>query len=162
MSSLVTNLSPEELRQLQVEMADPANVEKLHKELPEAVAPAFLVRSGALGSLPLRITESPEGFTGLGEHPPGTRVTCEGNVTRIYHQDPDRYEKAKEKQPEPGEKRTRSCSYPWGEVGWHGTLILRMDDGRLVLQTQGCCEQQHLLLHDPNEASRPDSPIPPE
>ncbi len=125
--SLITDLSPKELADLQAEMLDPANVKRLAGTLPDAVKPATVLH-------PLQGNQDTElfgmGWSSVGVSPPGTRIVPVVNpnpkgfqLVKVYHSDPDRYEKAKASQPEPGEKPIELSD---------DNMILRMGDGTLV------------------------------
>ena len=145
MSALVTYISPEELADLQAAMNSPVNVDVLHKEFPEAVKPAnYLDPKTGKGT-----DVCTRGLSTMGEWPPGTRrVPVEGGGERVYHQDPDRYEKAKASQPEPGEKPQDVGLKPFGR-------ILRMEDGSMVLHTSGCCPTHDRYRRLPDEPAAP-------
>jgi len=140
---LVTDLTPEELVELQAQMGDPQNVDRLHKKFTKAVQPAKpLCKIPPRALLPEQLMDQPTGYWNPKasdeewDHHDGTRVVPvgEGGLVEVYHCIPNRFEEAKSCQPEPGKK-------PQGE--WNGdpptfgspTLlgtILRKADGSLV------------------------------
>jgi len=165
--ALVTDMTPEELVELEAQMGDPRNVDRLHKKFTAAVQPAKpLGKIPPAALLPEQLMDQPTGKYGHWENDDDKGVTIdllpkeEGKVQecKVYRRIPNRFEEAKSCQPEPGTK-------PQGE--WHGdpptfgsptTLfgtILRMADGSLVHMVKNDCDV--ILLR-----SLTDSPIPGE
>ena len=142
--SLVTDLSAGELQALQAEMQDPRNVERLHKKFPEAFKHAISTRT-----LPANISDEDltEAFDlgwvqAYGGGPPGTTIVevldhpSGRPMYKVYHRDPERHEKAKSSQPEPGEKPS-SPSFP---------NLFRLKDGTLVLR-EGNLTHRYIQLN---------------
>jgi len=131
--SLVTDFSPEDLAKLQADQA-PILV-PLPKNLNEAAASCFRVdpdKEHRTNEPPMEIHESRASA-------PEFEVRCrEGeDFGPVYNVDPDRFEKAKECQPESGEKPIKMSP---------SNMILRMDDGTLVHRVDGCLGVHHHLI----------------
>ena len=146
MSSLIKDITPEELAELQATIQSPENVERLHKTFPEAMQPCMTIHP-----------DCPDGNVDLWDecraHPEFTDVrVLEGKpYGPLYRIDPKRYDDAKASQPEPGEKPLHESGFTPNFFG----KVFRTRDGRLLFQSHSMAYARR--FPDP----QPDHPLKP-